>query len=206
MMVIRDSLWLEISFFVSIYKCITLVFSCLRLQVHSFIEKNMQILFICFLIIPIVEMWVLIEVGSFIGTLFTVGLVLLTAVIGVSLLKKQGLSTFIKANQRMQAGQMPVTEMGEGLMLAVAGALLVTPGFVTDSIGFMLLTPGIRKILAKSMLTKMMVSGQAQAYSAQAHYSNQGDGFKESNVRPAVLEGEYRDVTTSKAEKDSNDA
>ena len=166
----------------------------------------MRILFVCFLIIPIAEMWVLIEVGSFIGTLPTVALVVLTAVMGVSLLKKQGLSTFVKANQKMQAGQMPVTEMGEGLMLAVSGALLVTPGFVTDAIGFTLLTPGFRKMLAKTLLAKMIESGQAKVRSGQVFYSNQGQDFKARSSDPGVLEGEYLNVTASKAEKDSKDA
>ena len=171
----------------------------------------MRILFLCFLTVPIIEMLVLIEVGSFIGTFYTILLVLLTAVIGVSLLKRQGLSTFIKANQKMQTGQMPVTEMGEGLMLAVAGALLLTPGFVTDSVGFILLTPGLRNAIAKSFLQKMLKnSHQSSFYSQTTYHSGSRSNAAPTSekkpgnggIPPVVIDGEYQEIP--KSELNSN--
>jgi len=76
--------------------------------------------------------------------LATIGLVMLTAVVGVALLKRQGIATLTRGVQRAQQGQMPATEMAEGILLAVAGALLITPGFVTDFVGFTLLFPPSR--------------------------------------------------------------
>ena len=86
-------------------------------------------LLMLFVIMPVVEMWVLVEVGSEIGALTTIGLVLLTAMLGLALLRQQGVSTLMRANQRMQSGQLPAQEMVEGIFLAVGGALLLTPGF-----------------------------------------------------------------------------
>lgn len=119
----------------------------------------MPIFLIAFIVLPIVEMVVLIEVGGIIGALNTVGLVLLTAVIGAALLKHQGLATLTRANQRMASGEMPAKEVAEGLLLAIGGALLLTPGFITDGIGFMCLLPGSRHWLAARLMKRMVVGG-----------------------------------------------
>jgi len=167
----------------------------------------MRFLFLCFLVVPIVEMLVLLKVGSFIGAFYTVVLVLMTAVIGVSLLKRQGLSAFMRANQKMQAGQMPVTEMGEGLMLAVAGALLLTPGFVTDGIGFLLLTPGVRGYLATKWLGLMMKKSQASqssgAFYSQTNYNANANKFDDpkgfvSSDDTDIVDGDFREIDETK--------
>lgn len=142
----------------------------------------MPLLFI-FVIVPVLEMWLLIEVGSRIGALPTIVLVLLTAMIGVGLLRRQGLSTLARANRRMEAGQMPAEEMVEGIFLAVGGALLLTPGFFTDFIGFCCLIPGIRQIiigrLLKGLIIKTAASGSFYSYHRSA------DG------REDIIEGEF---------------
>lgn len=107
----------------------------------------MNYLFLLFVLTPIVEMWVLIKVGGVIGALPTIGLVLLTAVIGLALLKKQGFATLLRVRQKMEEGQVPARELVEGFFLAVGGALLLTPGFVTDALGFACLLPGTRHAL-----------------------------------------------------------
>lgn len=109
----------------------------------------MKFLFILFVVLPIVEIMVLIEVGSQIGTLNTAILVVLTALIGSLMLRHQGLSTLFRARERIDSGQLPLQEMLEGICLAVGGALLVTPGFVTDAIGFACLFPLTRLWLVK---------------------------------------------------------
>lgn len=163
----------------------------------------MRFIFLCFLVVPIIEMLVLLKVGAFIGAFYTVVLVLMTAVIGVSLLKRQGLSAFVRANQKMQSGQMPVAEMGEGLMLAVAGALLLTPGFVTDGIGFLLLTPMVRAYLAEkwlaSMLRRSQVNTASSSFYGQENYSNSSRTFderKRSVIKEErdIVEGDFREI------------
>jgi UPF0716 protein FxsA len=105
-----------------------------------------------FIVIPIVELAVILKVGSYVGVFWTLLLIIVTAFIGVKLLKAQGLSTLMRANQKMQSGQMPAQELAEGFLLALAGALLLTPGFVTDGFGFALLVPAFRKRLIKRVI------------------------------------------------------
>ncbi len=107
---------------------------------------------VLFLVIPIIEVYLLIEVGGLIGAGWTILLVVLTAVIGVNLLRQQGLSTLMRANQVMSQGQIPAMEMMEGLFLAVGGALLITPGFFTDAIGFICLLPFTRRGIIQYLL------------------------------------------------------
>ena len=118
----------------------------------------MRILLVIFFTVPLVEMYVLIKVGEQIGALPTVGLVVLTAVIGVALLRQQGLSTLTRGVSRLQRGEMPAREMLEGLLLAVGGALLLTPGFVTDALGFLLLIPWSRQAVASYVFDRWIVS------------------------------------------------
>ncbi|HAN81333.1 MAG: exlusion protein FxsA [Gammaproteobacteria bacterium] len=98
-----------------------------------------------FMLVPIAEMWILIEIGGWIGALPTIALVVVTATLGLSLLKRQGLSTLLSARQKMKEGSIPASELVSGVMLAVGGALLLTPGFVTDAVGFVLLIPKTRQ-------------------------------------------------------------
>ena len=102
---------------------------------------------IVFMLVPVAEMWILIEVGGWIGALPTIALVVVTATVGLSLLKRQGLSTLLSARQKMNEGSIPATELVSGVMLAIGGALLLTPGFVTDAVGFVLLIPQTRQWL-----------------------------------------------------------
>ncbi|WP_027859353.1 FxsA family protein [Marinobacterium jannaschii] len=114
----------------------------------------MRFLFLLFIIVPIIEITVLLKVGELIGGWYTVGLVLLSAFIGVNMLRYQGLSTLARAQQRMAMGEMPGQEMIEGIVLAVGGALLVTPGFVTDVIGFSCLIPFTRQGFVRLLMSR----------------------------------------------------
>ncbi len=149
----------------------------------------MRTLFLLFIVMPILEMWLLIEVGSAIGALPTIGLVLLTAFIGISLLRYQGAMTLQKARMKMGSGELPAREMADGLFFAVGGALLLTPGFVTDAIGFACLTPGIRTVII-GFLAKNVVRGQFTQASARGFTSEQ---FRSQQSRSSgdVLEGDF---------------
>lgn len=118
---------------------------------------------IIFLVVPIVEIYLLIQVGQVIGAGWTILLVVLTAVIGVGLLRIQGLSTLNRAQQKLQQNELPAREILEGMGLVVAGALLLTPGFFTDTIGFLLLFPPTRLWLVGSIASRMVVTSSAQA-------------------------------------------
>lgn len=112
-----------------------------------------------FLLVPLVEIYILIQVGQVIGALWTVFFVVLTAVIGVQLLKRQGLSTLSRAQQKLNSGQMPAHELFEGFALVIAGAFLLTPGFFTDAAGFLLLFSPTRTLIIRSLTSKLMASG-----------------------------------------------
>lgn len=112
---------------------------------------------ILFLVVPLVEIYLLIQVGQVIGAGWTILLVVLTAVIGVALLRLQGLSTLHRAQRKMQQNELPAIEILEGMGLLVAGALLLTPGFFTDAIGFLLLFPPTRRWLVGGIAERMIV-------------------------------------------------
>ncbi len=151
-----------------------------------------------FIIIPLVELYVIIAVGEEIGALWTVILVLLTAVIGVNLLRFQGMSTLMRAQRNMAQGTIPAMEMAEGIALAVAGVLLITPGFITDSIGFLLLLPGSRQAIIRYIMAKSTVysSFGGQSTQWQSGYQSPPPGPETPEIKRArtgrTIEGEYR--------------
>jgi UPF0716 protein FxsA len=104
-------------------------------------------LFLALICVPILEIAVFIQAGAVIGLWPTIGLVVLTAVAGTWLLRQQGLATLARAQRSMEHNRLPVNELFDGLCLLIAGILLLTPGFVTDSLGLLLLVPGIRTLL-----------------------------------------------------------
>lgn len=107
----------------------------------------LRILFLLFLIVPLVEIYVLIQVGGFIGAWPTVFLVVFTAVLGAVLLRYQGIATVLRVRSALMRGEAPAQALLEGVVLIVGGALLLTPGFVTDIVGFLCLIPGTRRAL-----------------------------------------------------------
>ena len=106
-----------------------------------------RLLLVLFLVVPIAEIWVLIEVGSVVGAVATIGLVVLTAVVGAALMRAQGLATLFRARAAMAKGEVPALELLEGAVILIAGALLLTPGFITDAAGFACLIPPFRRRL-----------------------------------------------------------
>ena len=127
-----------------------------------------------FFLTPLVEMYILIEVGGQIGATSTVLLVVITAVVGVAILRREGFRTLTKGLSRLQQGQVPAIEVVEGLLLAVAGALLLTPVFVTDVVVFTILAPWIRTNIAKRILAQINLKSPAER-SAGAGKTIEGD-------------------------------
>ncbi len=118
----------------------------------------LRILFILFLIIPLVEITILIQIGQIFGVGYTIALVIGTAALGAALFRQQGLSTLAKVQISMDQGELPATELIEGLMLLIAGALLLTPGFFTDVFGFLILIPPLRNKIAQNLLINFIQS------------------------------------------------
>ena len=106
-------------------------------------------LFLLLVIIPIVELAILIKVGSIIGTLNTIIVVILTAVIGAYMVRLEGLGVLSRIQQNMVQGVFPAEELINGVMILIAGALLLTPGFFTDIIGFLMVFPVSRNVIKR---------------------------------------------------------
>ena len=135
-------------------------------------------------------MLLLFEAADLLGAWTTLLLVILTAVIGLNILKRQGISTLLRANKRLRSGELPAQEIIEAMLLAGAGALLITPGFITDFLGFSLFISSLRQLTARSILRaglfKTLIVGNAQ--DARHWSKNQ----QESRFRPTdIYEGEY---------------
>lgn len=116
-----------------------------------------RLLFVLFLLVPLIELFVLIEVGEVIGAGWTILLVLATAIIGAFMVKLQGLQTLHKAQAAIQQGQPPALEMLEGAAILISGFMLLIPGFVTDALGFALLIPPLRRALLKPVIANSNV-------------------------------------------------
>ncbi|MCB9990172.1 MAG: FxsA family protein [Rhodospirillales bacterium] len=141
-----------------------------------------MIFFIIFVIIPLTEIALFIAVGDEIGLLSTLFLCVLTAMIGAVLIRTQGLATLFSARGTMSRGELPVQEMFDGICLAVAGALLMTPGFFTDGIGFSLLVPQFRVWLRHYLSRRF----DFEIHGSQTSYGRPRD--------PDVIEAEYERV------------
>ena len=116
-------------------------------------------LFLLFTIVPVAELALLIKVGQYLGVVDTILIVLVTAMIGSVLVKLEGLSVLLAIRERMAEGRIPGNELLEGVMILVAGALLLTPGLLTDAVGALLVIPPtrrvIREIIRKYLKKKM---------------------------------------------------
>ena len=117
------------------------------------------ILLLAFILVPIVEIMVFIEIGGWIGLWPTIAIVILTAVAGTALLRQQGLAVLVRFREATARGELPVMEIFTGLCLLVAGALLLTPGFVTDILGFSLFVPLFRNLVAQAVWELMNRKG-----------------------------------------------
>ena len=119
--------------------------------------------FLTILIFALVEVMVLAAVADMIGWPVTIIAVVATALIGSALFRRQGLDTWVRLNERMNRGEMPGRELVEGMMLLLGGAFLITPGFITDALGFVLLLPFTRRALAERLIRR----GTVQAFATR---------------------------------------
>tara|TARA_R110002074_G_scaffold145034_1_gene293196 strand:- start:64986 stop:65465 length:480 start_codon:yes stop_codon:yes gene_type:complete len=136
------------------------------------------------IIVPVVEIYFLIQVGSVIGAFSTVVLIIFTAVLGAYLFRLQGMTTFQRVQASLSRGEIPAIEMIEGAILLVSAALLLTPGFVTDIVGFICLIPMVRRKFALSILKSQFISqpGAGGFQKPTGQYDSDVD----------VIEGEFK--------------
>lgn len=145
-------------------------------------------LFLLFVLIPVVEIAVFIQLGGQIGLWNTIGLIILTAFIGTWMLRAQGMRTLARAQESLSRNVIPTGELFDGICLLIAGVLLLTPGFVTDAVGFLLFVPPFRRFLGNRILNTLAVRGgvwiNGEEVSGTHRHPNEGD----------TIEGEYQEI------------
>ena len=105
-------------------------------------------IFLVFIIIPIIEIAIFISIGSEIGVLNTIAIILITALVGIFLIRRQGINLLFSAQRNMSQGIMPTEEIKGGIFLLISGLLLITPGFFTDCIGFSMFLKPVQNFVA----------------------------------------------------------
>lgn len=113
------------------------------------------LLFVVFLVVPILELVVIIQVGQAIGAWNTVGLLLLVSIVGAWLVKREGISVVRRFRRQLEAGSIPGKELVDGVLILFAGALLVAPGFLTDILGILLLLPPVRAVIRAGLMRRV---------------------------------------------------
>jgi len=145
--------------------------------------------------VPILEIAVFIEVGGWIGLWPTIAVVVLTAIAGTTLLRLQGLSVLERAQRSLERQEFPVAEIVDGVCILVAGALLLTPGFVTDALGFALMIPGLRMAMVRPLWRYMAAHGGVRVWSSRTHRGAHGE----------IIEGVYEEVRPEKEDSRGGD-
>ena len=163
-----------------------------------------RILLVLFILVPIIEIAVFIQVGEQIGLSWTLLVVIATAILGVNLLKQQGFKAWQEIQLSLAQGQIPAVEMAAAGQLLFAGGLLLTPGFVTDVVGFLLMVPQVRLHLARMLIAQGMFKAKQSQGFYHSQTTHQFTNTKSSaNDDPTkmrggrVIEGEYQDEDKS---------
>lgn len=155
-------------------------------------------LILIFVGVPILEIAVFIKAGDVIGLWPTLAAVVVTAVVGAALLRAQGLAVIGRARTQLDQGQIPIAEVLTGVCLLVGGALLLTPGFVTDSVGFMLLIPSVRQILGRWALSALLRSRSTRVWV-------NGEEIVDPRRRPGTAPNDVIDVEFTEISEPADD-
>ena len=144
-------------------------------------------LFLILVAVPIIEIALFIQVGGWLGLWPTLGIVVLTAGIGTVMLRAQGLAALGELQRKLQVGEDPSATLAHGAMILVSGLLLLTPGFFTDTVGLLLLIPGVRAAALRFARDRMVVH-------TQVHMSGTGQPDNGAYRDPGTVDGEYEVV------------
>ncbi|MCA9040570.1 MAG: FxsA family protein [Planctomycetaceae bacterium] len=165
------------------------------------------ILFLLFTLIPLIELYLLFQLGSATSPLIAIAVVILTGIIGAALARHQGANVLRRIQQELGAGKMPADSLTDGVMILVAGVLLITPGMLTDAFGFSLLIPPIRKVMKifavnyfKSRLVMKTTQSTAQGWQTYTWSS----GTPQQPTDPDIIDAEFRHVKEEDAKLSSH--
>jgi UPF0716 protein FxsA len=149
-------------------------------------------LLLLFILTPLIELWLLMLVSEHLGAATTIWLVLVTGFVGASLARRQGLQTWIAIQRETQQGKMPAASLVDAMMIFVAGLLLITPGMMTDVVGFSLLVPPVRAFLRKRFQDsiKFQAAASVQGFGTSFPGASPGAGDR----RPSASANDVIDV------------
>ena len=138
---------------------------------------------ILFITVPIVELFLLIEIGQRVGTLATVGLIIGTGVVGASLARQQGISTLARLRNDLHAGQLPAEPIFDGVLILLAAVVLITPGVLTDLVGFLCLVPAYRRFVKRFLKRRFERAVQTAAVSVTNASAVAGDRSRQRPMK-----------------------
>tara|TARA_B100000700_G_C14698145_1_gene693174 strand:+ start:158 stop:625 length:468 start_codon:yes stop_codon:yes gene_type:complete len=151
-------------------------------------------LFVAFIAVPILEITLFLTIGSWLGVLATLSIVIITAALGAYLVRMQGLATLSKLQKRIQNFENPNEPLAHGAMILFAGALLLTPGFFTDAIGFLLLTNRFRNFVFKIFRRYVFY----KTFNVQDVENFKNQSYSRASKNDKIIEGEYWENETKK--------
>lgn len=169
----------------------------------------MAILFLIFTLVPIVELFLLIQVGKVIGAWDTVFIVVATGLVGAYMAKSQGLSILLSTQKQLSQGQLPTDNIIHGILVFIGGVLLITPGFVTDLVGMSFVFPITRKFFlhsVKSFLQKKIQSGGIHFYTNVNGEWYSSDSYRDVSPKHKNLQDQPAkiiDIESYRSQKDS---
>tara|TARA_B100001057_G_C22373507_1_gene765596 strand:- start:103 stop:579 length:477 start_codon:yes stop_codon:yes gene_type:complete len=155
-------------------------------------------LFFIFVTVPIIEIALFVQIGGWLGLFPTLLIVIITAALGTYLVRSQAIATFGNLRHRLEALDNPSVPLAEGAMILFAGALLLTPGFFTDIIGFLLLMPSVRQRLFQYLKNRLRM----QAGKFQSNNKNSKYRYTKREGGPIIIEGEYHEETRKSRSSD----
>lgn len=153
------------------------------------------LLALLFLLVPLVEIWLILQVGQVIGAPGTLLALVAISIAGAVLVKREGLKAWRRFRDALAEARVPATEVVDGALLLVAGALLVTPGFLTDGVGFLLLVPATRVLVNRALRTRVR----------RAFGLGPGDRRDTGARRPPPARGEVVDIEVVDVERSDGD-
>lgn len=160
-----------------------------------------------FIVVPLIELYFLLEISQFIGVFTTVMIIIFTGAAGVSIAKRQGYQVVNNIRSTLNAGKMPTDDLISALLILIGGVTLLTPGFLTDITGFLLILPGSRDLIAalvKKYFVKHVKTNNVNVYYNNKQYnnSNQKDRNFENNNFDDDYKKDFIDVEAEEIEDD----
>ena len=169
------------------------------------------LLFILFIVLPLAELYVIVQLAGVIGIWWTIALLLVDSVAGTMLMKSQGRAAWRRFNEANAAGRIPAREVADGALIILGGAFLLTPGFITDIIGFVLLIPPTRAMFRRTVIglfarrNPITYVGMKAAPHAERAWNERAER-RRSSAQHGVVNGDYVEGTATEAGDDDEPA